>query len=94
MPSAASSTANDRTKPRHALSCRALLSLEPAQEQSEVVAGSSEHDMPTIVKACGGNRALIGRSAGWPNWRVCGAVHAALSFPSLKATINLEYLRL
>ena len=51
-------------------------------------------DMPAIVEACGGNRALIGRRAGWPYWRVCAAVHAALSVPSLKATINLEYYRL
>ena len=24
---------------------------------------------PAIIEACGGNRALIGRRAGWPCWR-------------------------
>ena len=48
---------------------------------------------PAIVEACGENRALIGRRAGWPYWRRLGCRTRALSLPSLKATINLEYYR-
>jgi hypothetical protein len=48
---------------------------------------------PAIVEACGGNRALIGRRAGWPYWRRLGWRTRGSVPTVLKAKINFEYCR-